>query len=66
MRATVVRDGRRTRVAVTEVVPGDVVIVAEGNRVPADARLLEGRWRSTCPPSPGQSALVPRSADRTG
>ncbi|HTV03221.1 MAG TPA: HAD-IC family P-type ATPase, partial [Luteitalea sp.] len=40
-RATVVRDGERRTVPAADVVPGDVIIVAEGDTVPADARLLE-------------------------
>jgi magnesium-transporting ATPase (P-type) len=39
--ATVVRDGRERRVPAAEVVPGDVLVVAEGDAVAADARLLE-------------------------
>jgi Ca2+-transporting ATPase len=39
-RALVVRDGVRQRVPGGDVVVGDLVVVAEGDRVPADARLL--------------------------
>ncbi|MDO8449543.1 MAG: cation-translocating P-type ATPase [Rhodoferax sp.] len=39
-RALVIRDGRRERVAGSEVVRGDLVVLAEGDRVPADATLL--------------------------
>jgi len=38
--ATVVRDGTRQRVPAAEVVPGDVLLVEEGDAVPADALLL--------------------------
>lgn len=40
---TVSRDGRRVSVPVPEVVPGDVVHLASGDRVPADARLIRAR-----------------------
>lgn len=40
-KATVVRDGRRIKVASTEVVVGDVLVLQEGDRVPADALLVE-------------------------
>ena len=40
-RAVVIRDGERSRIAGTEVVRGDLLLLAEGDRVPADARLLE-------------------------
>ena len=39
-RALVVRDGIETRVAGAEVVRGDLVVLAEGDRVPADATVL--------------------------
>ena len=41
--ATVLRDGRRTVIDAAEVVPGDVVSLAAGDRVPADLRLITCR-----------------------
>src|SRR6185503_21057306 len=41
-RALVLRDGQRARIAGADVVRGDVLILGEGDRVPADARLGEG------------------------
>src|SRR3970040_2630044 len=38
-RALVVRDGAPLRIAGADVVRGDLMILAEGDRVPADARL---------------------------
>ncbi len=38
-RALVIRDGRRERIAGRDVVRGDLVILAEGDRVPADGAL---------------------------
>jgi Ca2+-transporting ATPase len=40
-RALVVRDGRKQRIAGREVVRGDILILKEGDRVPADAVLLD-------------------------
>jgi P-type Ca2+ transporter type 2C len=40
-RALVIRDGERRRVAGREVARGDLIVVAEGDRVPADASLRE-------------------------
>jgi Ca2+-transporting ATPase len=40
-RALVIREGQRKRIAGREVVRGDLVIVGEGDRVPADAILLD-------------------------
>jgi Ca2+-transporting ATPase len=45
--ATVVRDGRKKEVDSTEVVPGDVVELEQGDAVPADARLIEAYSLST-------------------
>ncbi|MFB3817423.1 MAG: cation-translocating P-type ATPase [Candidatus Methylomirabilales bacterium] len=39
--ASVVRDGEAVEIPSAEVVPGDIVVVAAGDRVPADGRLLE-------------------------
>lgn len=39
-RALVVRDGQQRRIPGREVVAGDVIIIREGDRVPADARVL--------------------------
>ena len=39
-RALVIRDGKQQRIAGREVVRDDIVLISEGDRVPADARLL--------------------------
>src|SRR6185437_4722504 len=41
-RALVIRDGEQTRVPGREVVRGDLLVLAEGDRVPADAMLISG------------------------
>ncbi|MDO8292609.1 MAG: cation-transporting P-type ATPase [Gallionella sp.] len=38
---TALRDGRAVQLLVTELVPGDVVLLAAGDDVPADCRLIE-------------------------
>jgi P-type Ca2+ transporter type 2C len=40
-RAEVLRNGVRRRIAGKDVVPGDVVFLAEGDRVPADGKVLD-------------------------
>ncbi len=40
--AHVIRDGRQQRVAARDLVPGDVVVVMEGERLPADAVFRKG------------------------
>ncbi|WP_290797556.1 cation-transporting P-type ATPase [Halomonas sp.] len=41
--ANVLRDGERKTIPAEELVPGDIVLVESGDRVPADLRLLEAR-----------------------
>jgi P-type Ca2+ transporter type 2C len=39
--AGVVRDGERRSVPASELVPGDVILIEEGDTIPADARLIQ-------------------------
>lgn len=41
-RALVMRDGGRVRIPGRDVVRGDVILISEGDRIPADAMLFEG------------------------
>ncbi|MFN6960973.1 MAG: HAD-IC family P-type ATPase, partial [Rhodocyclaceae bacterium] len=41
--ATVLRSGRRQRLTAAHLVPGDIVHLAAGDKVPADLRLLSGK-----------------------
>lgn len=41
--ATVVRAGKKERIAALELVPGDLVLLQSGDKVPADLRLLRSR-----------------------
>lgn len=43
-RALVIRDGQAVRLAGRDLVEGDLVLLAEGDRVPADIRLLEANY----------------------
>ncbi len=38
--ATVIRDGRRSAILAAELVPGDMVLLREGDRISADARVI--------------------------
>ena len=40
-KTTVLRDGKEIEIPVSQVVPGDIVILGEGDVVPADIRLIE-------------------------
>lgn len=69
--ATVLRDGQRRELPVTELVPGDVVLLSAGDLVPADARLLEAddffvnQAQLTGEPYPVEKRSVPASAITT-
>ena len=39
--ANVIRDGARQSIAATEVVPGDIILIEEGDTAPADSRLIQ-------------------------
>lgn len=38
--ARVVRDGEEVKILATDIVPGDIMILEEGDRICADARVL--------------------------
>ena len=39
--ATVIRDGERQRIATHDLVPGDIIQIEAGDKIPADSRLIE-------------------------
>ena len=39
--ATVIRDGTQQIIAAAELVPGDIILLGEGDRIPADARIIQ-------------------------
>jgi len=41
--ATIIRDGQKLRIPSRELVPGDVVLLTSGDKVPADLRLIQVR-----------------------
>jgi len=62
--ATVLRDGRRVTLPAEELVPGDVVNLASGDRVPADLRLLDCRaLRIEEAPLTGESVPVDKAPE---
>ena len=60
--AVVVRDGRRQAIPAAELVPGDVVVVTEGEKVSADARLVSGAVEVDLSTLTGESQPVVRAA----
>jgi P-type Ca2+ transporter type 2C len=62
--AKVIRDGELKKISVSEIVPGDLIFLEEGDRVPADARLIEAfdLWTNNVPLT-GESEPQPRVAE---
>jgi calcium-translocating P-type ATPase len=63
--ASVLRDGSHRFIAATELVPGDVIDLVEGQRVPADARLLSGELEVDLATLTGESVPQTRTAAPT-
>ena len=42
LQTTVMRDGKKRRIESNRLVPGDVIVFESGDRIPADARIIEG------------------------
>ena len=61
-RARVRRGGRAMRVDAETLVPGDVLLIEEGDRLSADARLVAGDVEIDASPLTGESQPVARSA----
>jgi calcium-translocating P-type ATPase len=65
-RATVLRDGTRADIEARLLVPGDVVLIEEGERICADARLMTGTVEVDMSALTGESVPVTRAAEATG
>ena len=61
--ATVVRDGLVQDVEARGLVPGDLLVIREGDRISADARLVDGALEVDLSTLTGESQPVVRSAD---
>jgi magnesium-transporting ATPase (P-type) len=60
--ASVLRDGRRSTVSADQIVPGDVVLIEAGDRVPADLRLIRAKNLAVDEaPLTGESVAVTKS-----
>ncbi len=63
LQAVVRREGRTRGVDAADLVPGDVVLLEEGDRVSADARLLDGTVEVDVSTLTGESLPVVRSSE---
>jgi calcium-translocating P-type ATPase len=62
-RAQVLRDGDRCEIEARLLVPGDVLLIEEGERICADARLISGTLEVDASTLTGESVPVTRMAD---
>ncbi|MBY7142374.1 cation-transporting P-type ATPase [Virgibacillus sp. NKC19-3] len=64
LESTVIRDGKRTVVSSSDLVPGDIVLLSPGDKIPADLRLTTSD-RLTIEESPltGESTSVEKNID---
>jgi Ca2+-transporting ATPase len=63
-RATVIRDGVRQSIPATELVPGDIILIEEGDTLPADARLIQSTALQTAEAAlTGESLPVSKGVD---
>jgi calcium-translocating P-type ATPase len=61
--ATVLRDGASQVIEATGLIPGDIVVLAEGDRIAADMRLLSGALEVDLSTLTGESVPALRSAE---
>jgi Ca2+-transporting ATPase len=67
--ATVIRDDTRRRISAAELVPGDLILIEEGDAIPADARLIRCTSLQTAEAAltgeslPTQKGIAPVAAD---
>ena len=65
-RARVRRDGHEVELSASELLPGDVILLESGDRVPADARIYSGECAIDESLLTGESEAVEKSAEKLG
>lgn len=64
LESTVIRNGHQTEIASSELVPGDIVLLTPGDKIPADLRLFRSdRLNIEESPLTGESTSVEKSVD---
>ncbi len=62
--AAVIRDGERRNIPAANIVPGDIVLIEEGDTIPADARIVESTALQTAEAAlTGESLPVTKDTD---
>ncbi len=60
----VLRDGKEKEIHAREIVPGDIIMLSEGDKIPADARLIEtSELKVSNAPLTGESELMLRNEE---
>lgn len=63
--ASVLRDGKEMEIPARELVPGDIILLRTGDRIPADARLIEAvNLKTDEAPLTGESIPVEKISER--
>jgi Ca2+-transporting ATPase len=63
-KASVLRDGQLQRVPATDLAPGDIMLIEEGDTIPADGRLIQSIALQTAEASlTGESLPVSKDTD---
>jgi P-type E1-E2 ATPase len=65
-RVLIVRDGHHVEINATELVPGDLMVLEEGNQICADGRLVEGAVELDMSTLTGEAVPVVRAAAPNG
>jgi magnesium-transporting ATPase (P-type) len=64
LEAVVIRDGKKQTIEAEELVPGDVVMMKSGDKIPADIRLVKSKdFRVEESPLTGESTAVEKNTD---
>lgn len=64
LKSRVVRDGKVVKVDAVDLVPGDVILLEEGDKIPADCRILECKLFQTAEAAlTGESTSVSKNVD---
>ncbi|MBX6740461.1 MAG: cation-translocating P-type ATPase [Acetobacteraceae bacterium] len=62
--ARIIRDGEQQSIPAAEVVPGDLLLIEEGDTIPADARMIQSTALQTAEAAlTGESLPVPKGTD---
>jgi calcium-translocating P-type ATPase len=64
--ARVLRDGQPVQIDAARIVPGDLLLIGEGDRISADAHIVEGAIEVDLSTLTGESVPVSRSAEGAG